>query len=193
MSSEAGLPVGNVLMHFEVHPSVLFKLGEDLISDDAQALVELIKNSYDADAHVVRVEIDTESWFDRRTGRPVDARSRGAVRGRLSVRDDGTGMDLDSIRDGWLTVSSSHKRRMKAAGVKTSANRTPLGDKGLGRLGVQRLGEVVELISVPSAASKGDARYRILIDWSSFTSAESLAAVSLPVETEEGELRPRGT
>lgn len=91
------------VMHFEVHPSVLFKLGEDLITDDAQALVELIKNSYDADAKIVRVDIDTEGWYSRLTSEPVEEPNKPnseLVKGRLSVTDDGTGMALRQSNPG---------------------------------------------------------------------------------------------
>lgn len=59
-------------LHLEVHPSVVFKLGADLITDDMQALIELIKNSYDADATYVRVYIDTHSRFHPITGELLD-------------------------------------------------------------------------------------------------------------------------
>lgn len=171
---------------FEVHPSVLFKLGEDLITDDAQALVELVKNSYDADAQTVRVEIDTEHWFDRETGQNLEdgeAGAAGAVKGRLSVRDDGHGMDLDVIRRGWLTVSNSGKRKFKAEGRTTRLGRTPLGDKGLGRLGVQRLGSIVQLETVP-VSDVAPTTYKVSIDWSKFLDADSLSTVAIPVETQ---------
>lgn len=47
---------------FEVYPSVIFRLGEDLITDDCQALVELAKNLYDADAAGTEIIIDTERF-----------------------------------------------------------------------------------------------------------------------------------
>jgi len=65
-------PPNDIPFHFEVHPSVLFKLGEDLITDDAQALVELAKNAYDADARVVRIEVTTDKYYDPLTGHEVD-------------------------------------------------------------------------------------------------------------------------
>ena len=191
------------VMHFEVHPSVLFKLGEDLITDDAQALVELIKNSYDADAKIVRVDIDTEGWYSRQTGEPAEEPNKPdpeVVRGRLSVTDDGTGMSLEAIRSGWLTVSYSKKREMKASGQQTPGKRTPLGDKGLGRLGVQRLGALVVLTSVPLDSEKGQAqnkvgtlRNSIIIDWSQFAAAGTLRAVSLDVTTSTIEATKTGT
>ncbi|WP_431074606.1 ATP-binding protein [Microbacterium phyllosphaerae] len=173
-------------LHFEVHPSVLFKLGEDLITDDAQALVELIKNSYDADAQTVRVDIDTEHWYDRISGEQLEhnsAAAAGAVRGKLTVQDDGHGMSLDAIKRGWLTVSNSEKRIFKAKGLTTSRDRTPLGDKGLGRLGVQRLGQLVGLTTV-AEESGYYVRHQLVIDWAPFFDAENLSSVSLPVSSE---------
>lgn len=197
------------VMHFEVHPSVLFKLGEDLITDDAQALVELIKNSYDADAKIVRVDIDTEGWYGRRSGEPVEEPNEPnseAVKGRLSVTDDGTGMSIEAIRSGWLTVSYSKKREMKASGQQTPGKRTPLGDKGLGRLGVQRLGELVRLTSIPFSPDEERAREKeeaqnqvgtllndIIIDWSQFAAAGTLRAVPLGVTTSVIEPTSAGT
>ena len=174
------------VMHFDVHPSVLFKLGQDLITDDAQALVELIKNAYDADAGTVRVSIDTQGWYDRTTGTLVsegDATEAGAVQGRLSVADDGDGMTVRTIQNGWLTVSNSEKRAFKEAGLTTTRGRTPLGDKGLGRLGVQRLGKIVQLETV-SDGPDGHLRHEVLVDWSRFDAAANLASVPLEVTSE---------
>ncbi|MFV9423257.1 ATP-binding protein [Microbacterium sp. S1037] len=193
-------------MHFDVHPSVLFKLGEDLITDDAQALSELIKNSYDADARTVRVTIDTLNWYSLDTGEVVeDGDSPNAVLGMLRVTDNGTGMTLDAIRDGWLTVSYSQKRELKAAGGKTRGTRVPLGDKGLGRLGVQRLGRAVMLDTVPAsryddpakpgavAQGYGREHHRLIIDWHRFAQAQTLGSVSLGVETEFSDELPSGS
>jgi signal transduction histidine kinase len=217
------------VLHFEVHPSVLFKLGEDLITDDAQALVELVKNSYDADARVVRIEIDTDKYFDAVSGAEMPipkvakedeplggdtpeerARATGpadldevpdVVLGRLRVIDDGVGMTTSAIRNGWLTVSSSEKRALKARHGTTRRGRTPLGDKGLGRLGVQRLGRLVYLSSVPALPDApeeelpggdkvepggeeqylGDVRNVALIDWDAFLDAKKLSSVPIHV------------
>ena len=180
-------------LHFQVHPSVLFKLGQDLIRDNGQALAELIKNSYDADATVVRVNIDTKDWFDRRTGEVV-SRDAGAVRspdwvqGRITVTDDGSGMDLAAIERGWLTVSYSQKLEMKQSGRRTSGGRTPLGDKGLGRLGVQRLGDAILLDS-----TSGAERVRAMIDWADYGGARTLAEVPVVVQASATVSRPGTT
>lgn len=46
-------------LHFNIHASVVFQLGESLITDVVQALVELVKNAYDADANSATVIVDT--------------------------------------------------------------------------------------------------------------------------------------
>src|SRR5256885_16164388 len=82
---------------FRVDPLVVFKLGEELISDETQALLELIKNAYDADASYVRVAINTRETPEGLLLKPDPTRP-----GYVEVGDDGSGMDDTAIRDGWL-------------------------------------------------------------------------------------------
>src|ERR1700733_7449601 len=120
---------------FDVHPSVIFQLGADLISDDVQALIELIKNSYDANATYAHVQVDTN---DSPVTQFPESMYPNAM-GFIKITDDGEGMNLESIRNGWFVVSNSAKRQLKQSGKPSNGRRTPLGDKGLGRLGSQRL------------------------------------------------------
>jgi signal transduction histidine kinase len=226
-----------------VHPSVIFKLGEDLITNDVQALIELVKNAYDADSPSVLVRIQPDVWTEARSGAELDyeAVSRliaarrqlserietlaaentegetadsllreiettkqellstpEPIRGRIIVADRGTGMTLTDIRDGWLTVSASRKRGMKARGEKTAErHRTPLGDKGLGRLGAQRLGRTLTMTTQhravvtegldrqESAESKKAPILRASIFWDDFESAANLNDVHIEVEEVE--------
>ena len=71
-------------LHFDIDAAVVFRLGEELITDVVQALVELVKNSYDADATWVKVSIDT---------RPRNAWGRKYVdaTGAILVEDNGHG------------------------------------------------------------------------------------------------------
>ncbi|QZN85422.1 sensor histidine kinase [Cellulomonas sp. C5510] len=210
-----------------VHPSVVFKLGEDLITDDVQALTELMKNAYDADSMSVSVRIDTNVWTKLRSGEilePTAARKLLAereqllgrierleelldenspptdrdelleeilvlqarlaavdepVRGIIEVSDRGTGMTVEDIRRGWLTVSASPKRQMKAEGKVTATHRrTPLGDKGLGRLGAQRLGRVLDLRT--RTANDTDSLHATLF-WDDFTDVDALSDVPIRI------------
>lgn len=165
----------------DVHPSVVFKLGEDLISDDVQALVELVKNSWDAEADRAQIAIDTSvSRVDE---------SLGTVTGRISVRDTGIGMTLSEIERGWLTISNSGKRTQKQRGV-PEGKRVPLGDKGLGRLGAQRLGRILRMETRPSSE---DAAYAVQIRWSDYEKAERLADVPISIQTPRRAGEPNGT
>jgi signal transduction histidine kinase len=174
----------------------VFKLGADLVTDDVQAIVELVKNCYDADSPDAAITVDTHAWTDPVSGRTVpaghvDARDdRDApVQGIITVNDRGTGMTAEQIERGWLTISASPKREMKRRGQVTAKNRTPLGDKGLGRLGAQRLGDIVEIETRPTDSPVG---YRLRIRWSDFDTAENLNEVDLTLET-VADPRPPGT
>jgi signal transduction histidine kinase len=155
--------------HFEVHPSVVFQLGESLISDAVQALIELVKNCYDADATYAKVIIDTQGGVD------VDRSIYQSDGGRIIVEDDGFGMDLEDVEAGWLTISNRKKREMKKAKKTTPGGRTPLGDKGLGRLGVQRLGENLEIFT----KAKDETGYHFGFSWLDFETAPKLEDVDI--------------
>ena len=75
----------------------MYQLGDSLITDSVQALVELVKNSYDADATYCKVTI--------LTGGPAPAGSLDRQsNGWLVIEDNGTGMDYEDIKRGWLTI-----------------------------------------------------------------------------------------
>lgn len=189
----------------EVHPSVVFKLGADLITDDMQALIELIKNSYDADATSVQVMIDTQVEIDAETGEAVSGEARQldeggraqrrTIRGSITIADDGVGMDLETIQRGWLTVSLSHKQGMKARGETTKKKRTPLGDKGLGRLGAQRLGDVLSVTTRqrPMSGEVESLPLKVTLTWDDFAAVDSLNAVPISIHSLPVESVKRGT
>lgn len=168
--------------HFEVHPSVVYQLGESLISDAVQALIELVKNCYDADATYAKIVIDTQGVVE------VDAAKYPSEGGRIIVEDDGLGMTLDDVEAGWLTISNRKKRELKHAKQTTPGGRTPLGDKGLGRLGVQRLGENLEIFT----KAKGDIGYHFGFSWLDFETAPKLENVDIHL-AEVKYPRPHGT
>lgn len=170
--------------HFDIDASIVFQLGESLITDPLQALVELIKNSYDAGATGVEVTIDT--------GAPPAGSHFPDARGFIEVRDSGIGMDRSDLIRGWLTISASPKRKVKREQSKPEdlpLGRFPLGDKGLGRLGVQRLGENVEIATRPTRKDEvskkdvvSDREYRLAFSWDEFRKVERLSEVHVPID-----------
>ena len=169
-------------LHFDVHPSVVYQLGESLITDAVQALIELVKNCYDADATYAKVIIDTEGTTD------VPGAIYKPSGGRIIVEDDGHGMSLDDIETGWLLISSRKKLNLKQARKTTPGGRIPLGDKGLGRLGVQRLGENLEIFT----KSKKESGYHLGFSWLDFAIAPTLRDVDIHLK-EVDYLRTHGT
>ncbi len=119
---------------FRPHARLLTMLGDQLIKNERIALVELIKNAYDADAD--RVEVRFE---DFREGMAHDDASR------IVVRDDGVGMSLRTIRTRWMNPASPQKYLDKRKGRAKSPekNRVIQGEKGIGRFAVLKLGKVI--------------------------------------------------
>ncbi|MDQ2809597.1 MAG: ATP-binding protein, partial [Chloroflexota bacterium] len=67
---------------FRARARLIRLLGEELISDEVMAVVELVKNSYDADAGHVLVELSN-----------ITDPARALIR----IRDNGSGMALDTL------------------------------------------------------------------------------------------------
>ena len=101
--------------HLRFSPDILRRLGEELVPQIEQGIVELVRNSYDADAVNCRVELEGVYQLG----------------GTLRIEDDGLGMDHDAIRSGWLILGRSNKPGRSL----TALGRRPVGEKGLGQAG----------------------------------------------------------
>lgn len=155
--------------HFDITPHIVKQLGEQLVSDEITALLELIKNSYDADASYVSIEINT-------TGRYInDELFYPEHKGFIIVEDDGFGMSEETIMKSWLLISYSQKRKLKEAKKTTPLGRTPLGDKGLGRLSTQRLADICEIFT----NEKKEEGTHIAFNWKDFEKEEALREVNI--------------
>lgn len=123
---------------FRARARLIRLLGEELISDEVMALVELVKNAYDADAS--RVSVRFLELSD-----PTSA--------RIELQDDGTGMDLDTLLHRWLEPATDHKRG-GAHKQRTRLGRYPLGEKGVGRFAADKIGAELELVTRPENADE---------------------------------------
>lgn len=158
---------------FSISPHVVRQLGAELVTDQVTALMELIKNSYDADATYVKITIDTQSVYSE------TALFYPNHRGYIIVEDDGCGMDEETILKSWLTISYSNKRSTEGRKVANKSGRTPLGDKGLGRLSTQRLANICEILS--KTISSKDAIHAGF-DWRAFDTANNFSDVDVPMK-----------
>jgi len=132
-----------------VSARVAMQLGRESISSSFTAILELVKNAYDADATKVSIR------FQR----------FGSDDARLIIEDNGRGMTLDELNNHWMVIGTSNKAKVR----KTAKGRVPTGEKGLGRLGLDRLCSrtCVQTISKDSSALELD------IYWSKYEEAES--------------------
>lgn len=167
-------PSSERYLRFQVGAQIVFHLGRDLISDASQAVVELVKNSYDADATWAVVEIDA-------AGVPPGGRFQSAT-GWIMVADNGSGMTIEDIQLGWLTIAKSRKRGFKERRQVTRLGRTPVGDKGLGRLGAQALAENVHILSRPAGTGL---EVEAWFSWRAFAVDVELSSVPINYEVRE--------
>lgn len=117
---------------FKPRARLLQLLGDQLIGSPRLALFELVKNAYDADADEVTI-----TFHDV-----------GTPRSRISIRDNGQGMSLKTIEDVWLVPGHDHREKDREKNIRSPKySRLPLGEKGVGRFAVHKLGDRVSLVT----------------------------------------------
>ena len=105
-------------------------IGRELITDRITAVYELVKNCYDANATQVDVIFEN-----------VSINAQGSS--RIIISDNGTGMSFDDIRDKWMVVGTNSKRKNLYS--PEPFNRRYVGEKGIGRFAVDKLGGKVRI------------------------------------------------
>ena len=138
----------------------ILTIGRDLIQDPYAAVIELVKNAYDADSPDVNIAF--ESTNENQSY-------------KIIISDAGHGMPRDTVIGKWMVPSTSDKLVRK-----TSPNgRTMQGRKGVGRYSASILGSSLLLESVSQSGEKTT----LFIDWNAFEQAEYLADVDILIET----------
>ena len=148
--------------HLRFAPDILSRLGEELIPNPEQGIVEMVKNAYDADATLCTVSL-------------LNITHSG---GSILIIDNGDGMNVQDIFEGFFMIGKSRKSPNR----RSTRKRLPVGDKGLGRLAALRLGSKAIVRSRPKA--EPGIEYKTEFDWLEFNSAASVEDVDLLVTTE---------
>ncbi len=115
---------------------LLTMLGEQLIKNERIALIELIKNSYDADADWVKVTF--QGFGDNYKIEPES---------KIIIEDNGHGMSQELIENHWLNPATPVKKRRKKTKDTTGKGRIIQGEKGIGRFAILKLGRRIDIIS----------------------------------------------
>ena len=157
-----------------LHPRVFAALGKDLVTNDVVAVIELVKNAYDAFAENVWVEFSEDDDGDS----------------RLEIRDDGIGMSRQVIEDVWCLVATPYRERNPIV-RKGNKVRRVVGAKGLGRLSVARLGGQLKMLT----KSRGEPCWEVFVDWSRLAQTDSLnqSTVAIGECRDESKLTTPGT
>ena len=164
----------NGTIAFQPRARLLKLIGEELISDEVVAISELVKNGHDADASSVTILF-----------RGVTAES-----GQIEIRDDGHGMDLDTLLGKWMEPAASTK--VGKGRQVTRRGRRVLGEKGVGRFAADKLARHLQIVT---RCPRADEEIAATIDWDRFDTMEAmLSEVKNRWEVQPArEIRKQGT
>lgn len=138
-------------------------LSRELVSDPNVALLEFVKNAYDAAATQVNITFELH-----------DNPSQSVI----WIADNGEGMDLPSFERDWMRPGFSKK----ADYVPKPGRRVPVGEKGLGRLAAGRLGDGLE---VYTRRSRREPWLHVKFKWSAFDDMNrNLDEIPVPIDDE---------
>lgn len=135
-------------------------IGDELISDDRVAVVELVKNAFDADA--TRVDVT----FSGGDAEHPD---------KLTVADDGSGMTLDTVLAGWFEPGTIVKKKA----IRSPKGRLYQGAKGVGRFAAARLARTLYMETRAEGEKEG---VTVLLNWGRFDDNSYLDEVEIDYE-----------
>jgi signal transduction histidine kinase len=149
----------------------ILTIGKGIIKDSYTAILELVKNSYDADAETVLVKLVSNKGLTK-----------------ITIEDDGHGMDFDTIINQWMVPSTSEKLRQK----KSRYKKRPLqGRKGIGRYAASILGDDFSLKTIDCEKL---ATTELVINWNDFLKdGKYLEDIKLFIENYDEPFASQGT
>lgn len=143
---------------FVPYARLLNIIGDQLITDKKVAVIEVIKNSYDADATNVKVKFFNLNNYGK-DYLPINERPY------IEIWDDGDGMTLDIIKNVWLRPATPNKlTKKKDKDNLTTKGRTIQGEKGIGRFAIHKLGEKIDVYT----KTKDENEVKLEMDFTEF-------------------------
>jgi hypothetical protein len=144
--------IEEIPFRFKISGNLIKKLGEESIANKNIAILELVKNSYDAGASHVEINFN----------------QLNSTSATLKVVDNGKGMTGTDLENKWLNIATSNKSQT----IVNIGNRIPVGEKGIGRLSSESLGAQTVLITNPKDEVHG---YQINFEWNKYLEKNALA------------------
>ncbi|HMG05546.1 MAG TPA: sensor histidine kinase [Chthoniobacterales bacterium] len=143
---------------FQAEGRLLQELGLRLVAKPEVALVELIKNAYDADSPICTVRLEDNEK-------------------RLVVADEGVGMTIDDFKTKWMRIATSSKLANETS---PKYHRPLTGAKGIGRFAVRYLGDYLVLESIAWDKHYGfPTKLTARFDWQKLDRAEDIGDTSV--------------
>jgi signal transduction histidine kinase len=127
---------------FNVSARTARLIGRENVANAEGALIELVKNCYDADSTISIILIDKQ-------------------KDTILIVDSGIGMNDSVINNQWMTIGTDDKLNNAI----TETGRIKSGAKGIGRFSLDRLGERCTMITSPKKSNSG---YRWTVNWTAF-------------------------
>ena len=155
---------------FRISSALKNLVGRELITDELVAVFELVKNSFDANANKVQIIFGSKS-----SDNP-----------RLTITDDGKGMDYPELYNKWLFLAYSAKKdgtELDDYRHKIKVSRVFAGAKGIGRFSCDRLGASLSLIT-----KKDEVNAKIenlIVNWEDFEKDAKEEFIEIPVMHQE--------
>ncbi|MCW5262142.1 ATP-binding protein [Verminephrobacter eiseniae] len=116
--------------------NVLEHLGINLYSNIAAVLTEAVANAWDADASSVQIRVDPNNEW-------------------IEIEDDGIGMSVDDLNGKYLRVGYRRRDEDAEHGCRTAKGRPVMGRKGLGKLSLFSIANVIEVQSAKNGSKHG--------------------------------------
>ncbi len=155
-------------VHFKVSARAGKLFGRENFSNPEGAIIELVKNSYDADAKncLVFFDIPTKTVKDS-DGKELEVPIK--EKSVLYIIDNGEGMTKEVIEDHWMQIGTGNKEKEYIS----DDQRTKTGAKGIGRFALDRLGFETEMWTLSKHAKNKMGSFWKM-DWNQFDESEKI-------------------
>lgn len=134
---------------FKVSARTAKLIGLENFSSEEGAVIELVKNTYDADANkcilIFDLKIKKEKVINDQ-GDEIEIEKFEKENSCIYIIDNGIGMNDFIIQNQWMTIGTDNKLYEHT----TAGGRIKTGAKGIGRFALNRLGMLTNMTSLPS-------------------------------------------
>lgn len=139
----------SIKIPFKVSARTAKLIGLENFSTEEGAVIELVKNTYDADANncilIFDLKIKKEKIINEE-GNEIEIEKFEKENSSIYIIDNGIGMYDKIIQNQWMTIGTDNKLYEHT----TEAGRIKTGAKGIGRFALNRLGMLTNMTSLPT-------------------------------------------